>query len=243
MIRFLLIVLLLSTYSQAQVLEVTKQTALLNLQGVTALGDIVLADDVSKLEIREVARVKVNSDASTIIVEASTADRGILPLVTYDANNYTVVGTGKIWISVLCLDFDKKLFFKETKTVELGKVTPPTPPEPPKPPVPDVPADSFDNIGQRVAEWAKGKSSNLELSKCFRESSDNLKSAQPEQLSLTITDQVNKLNERLKNVAGYGSYKEFIDGYNVDLQKRWPMSRGVLADYFKAVSIGFNPAQ
>ncbi len=243
MFRFLLILLSLTSLAQAQVLEVNKQTALLNLKGVTALGDIVLVTDASNLAISEVAKVKVNSDASSILVEASDSNRDVLQVVTHDLNNYTVVGTGKIWISVLCLDFDKKIFFKEMKTIELGKVIPPTPPEPPKPPVPDVPTDSFDNIGQRVAAWSKGKPSNLELSKAFFKVSGNLKSAEPEQLRLTITEQVNSLNQELKSIAGYSSYQEFIDGYNLDLQKRWPMTRGVLSDYFKAVSVGFNPAQ
>src|SRR5690606_35899658 len=94
--------------------------------------------------------------------KASDAKREPLATEQIGERKFLVRGSGKVWIAVTCVDFARQIFEEDAFTIDIGASPEPIPPDPPAPPepepdpVPDVPADRFDNLGQRVAQWAVG---------------------------------------------------------------------------------------
>lgn len=237
--------LLVSSLCLGQAVEIVKHKGITGLQDPVVVGDFILVNDAANLKVQEVAIISVNSEASNISVEASDITRSELPVSSIDKNTYVVQGSGKIWIEVFCVDFAKNIFLKEKKTIELnnGPTPPgPTPPGPTPPnPTPDtVPDDLFDNIGKRVNEWSTGLTANVEMSNAYLKAYKFLK----ENPGATVNDGANLLNSELLKIAAYSTYSSVMSKVNQDLSDRWsksPLSKGVLADYWKAVAVGFNP--
>lgn len=119
------------------------------------------------------------------------------------------------------------------------------PPEPPKPdpdtptppgPSPDVPADPFDNLGQRVATWAAGLEGRGSAAAVYRAAAKSLRENPSKTIDDTGADVVKGLNEAI-NYASYATLRAHI---NADLQARWPLSRGLMADYYDAIAAGLE---
>jgi hypothetical protein len=235
----LLLLLLFSSEVVAQTVKVEAKTALVGIKNPTLVGGVVVVEDISSMTTTPAAYVTIDTTAENVIVEASDLQRNRIEVITIDKTNYLIPAKGKIWVDVLCIDFSKNIFIKETKIVELSPAPEPDPkPDPDVPtPNPDVDTDVFDNIGQRVAAVTKRLPNNLQIRTIYKTASDKLKSDP----SVTINDSATYIAGELLKINGYTEqYKEFIKLVNDDIAKRWPMSRGVMADYWLAVSKGFK---
>lgn len=106
---------------------------------------------------------------------------------------------------------------------------------------PDIPPDDFQNIGQRVAAWAKGLQGTDKAAAIFKESARLL----DEDPTKTVDDVATWLIKQLQESVPYDSpgWSKLRANYGADLQQRWPLSGGVLADYYRAVAAGLEAAE
>ena len=132
----------------------------------------------------------------------------------------------------------------EIVVVTVGEPVPPTPPNPPVPPppdVPDVPEDQFDNLGQRVAEWATGLPDLTVLAGVYKRYAEKLVSDASE----TVGSISEKLLEEVKANPNYAAYEELRKSLNADLQQRWAIAaldRLGLSEYYLAIAAGLEAA-
>lgn len=231
--RTLVLFLLLTTQCLAQSIVVTNETIVTGLNNVRQIGDYLLIDPKSKIDIVPAALVNINVDAANISVRFSDKDRRPVPFVKITEKQYLLTQVGSVWIDLVAVDFPKNVLVLDQA---VAIIEPITPPEPPKPPAPDVPPDQFDNIGQRIAAWAKTGTINPTIGKIYLDAAKALKSNP----ATTITDQTQIIANALKALPEYSKYVEFTNGLNADLAKRWPMTKGVLADYYTAVALGLG---
>lgn len=121
----------------------------------------------------------------------------------------------------------------------VGEPEPPEPPDPPDPPAPDVPDDQFQNIGKRVALWATGFDEAGEVAEAYRDAASSLRTDPQSTVDSVSADLISSLKDDV-DFDAYAS--EIGTNINADLQERWPMSKGVLADYYDAVAVGLEAA-
>lgn len=240
--RTLLAFLLLTATSFAQTLEVQPGHVISGLKNPQQVGDYIVVDKDSVPKLEQVALVRVKSEANNVIVKVSNLERNTVPVAKIDDRTYVVVGSGKLWVRCVCIDFQKNIYTDEETVVELGNVNPePLPPAPnPNPnPSPTVPPDAWDNIGQRVATWTLGLPANKDIGQIYLKHANVLRT-NPQ---VTINDESAALTADLSKISNYGMYTAFSTNINEDLKKRWsvsPMSKGVLADYWTAIALGLG---
>jgi len=104
---------------------------------------------------------------------------------------------------------------------------------------PDVPSDAFDNVGQRVAGWAKGLDGTEKAAKCYR---DAVKTLREEKLTINSVNA--KLLLDLADAVAYEEYRTVWDNINKDANTRWAgITRFKLADYYDAIAAGLDGAK
>lgn len=241
--RTIFIWLLLVSQSFAELdVSVTKSRVLSGLANPRVVGDVVLIDGDQQPKVTPAAIVTVKTDYKFVRVKARTSLFEALPIEKLSDGSYLLTGPGKFALEVTVFDPEKGIDEKVV-VVELGEITPPTPPDPPKPPEPKpepVKPDLFDNIGQRVAQATATATKKLEVAKVYREGAVSLR----EDPSVTVNDVFEKVFQKRATIVGVDpAWKPFSELLQADVQKRWPMSRGVVADYFDAVSAGLDPAK
>ena len=239
--RGLILWLLLTGLGFAQ-MDVQPGYVVSGLNGSKLVGDYIVVEKDSLPKLESVAVIKVRTEATNIIVKATNKDRNTIPVAKVDDTTYVVIGSGKLWVRCVCIDFAKNIYQDDEAVIELGAPAPePVPPKPDVPtPTPDnVPSDAFDNIGQRVAQWTKGLPSNKEVGQVYQKYASLLKSSP----AATVNDASSMLTGELVKVPQYQAYATFSSNVNEDLKRRWtnsPMSKGVLADYWLAIALGLG---
>jgi hypothetical protein len=246
----ILVFLLLCSPAFAQTV-VTTPLALNGLKAVRQVGDAVFVDEKSVPKLEPVLLVELTTMARTktsvtvwdaddrvvpmkLISDPELSDKDKVPKDKPLYFAYQVTQSGVFRVRSVCVDFDVKVYEEFEDTFTVGP--PPPPPEPPKPPVPPVPPDLFNNIGQRVAGWAAGLPSNAAMLTAYAKAAERLRT-DPSQ---TIDSASALLSTDLKAIQGVEAYANVTTQINADLKSRWPLSRGELADYFAAVSLGFG---
>ena len=240
--RTLLSFLLLSSSCLAQLdfsipTEVTKTQAIVGLQEPKIAGDMVITKSAKNVKIKDISLLDIKSEAAIINVKASDVKRNPVEVSKLSRTQFAVVNDVDVWVQVTAIDFDKKIFVDETKVLKATNPTPTPQPDVPTPtPTPVVPNDQFDNMGQKVAELSKGLADNRVISKLYSDLAKELRSTP----AMTVTEANTKLKNGLIAIpnfeTNYGKVRDFL---NTDITKRWPMSKGVLADYWEAISKGF----
>jgi hypothetical protein len=219
---------------------VTKSQAVIGIEEPKIAGNMVITKSAKNLKVKEIALLDIKSEAAIINVKASDSKRNPVEVSKLERTQFAIVNDVDVWVQVTAIDFDKKIFVDETKVL---KATTPPVPEPDKPepdvpkPNPTVPTDQFDNIGQRVDALTKGLTNNRVISKLYSDLAKELRDTPV----MTVTEANVKLKNGLLALpnfeADYGKVRDLI---NTDITKRWPMSKGVLADYWEAISKGFT---
>lgn len=221
--------------------NITKQQAIFGLESPVVAGDMVITKSAKDVKIKEIAVLDITSEAAILNVKASNKDRTAIQVAKLSRNTFAVDNTTDVWVRITAIDFDKKIYIDEERLVKAS--TPPEPDVPnPKPdeptPNPTVPTDQFDNIGQRVAALTKGLSQNKDIAKIYQTLATELRTNP----TLTVTEANTKLKTAISDLPENfdTNYSKVRDLINSDITKRWPMSKGVLADYWEAISKGFN---
>lgn len=251
--RFLasiLTLLLLTGFSHAQQLGDSKLEVTYILEGIEGhkpLGKYISLPEKSKPKVRPVGLLTIDSKGKSLGLKAETKDRDRVPIDLIESKGtnrtYIIVASGKVYIDLITYDPKSKLIEFDSKIITIGEEKPddedpdPTPDDED----PSVPDDDFDNIGQRVAKWAKGLKKVQVAATVYKNAAMSLR-IDP---SKTINDVSEKLISDLKVGVDFESYSKLRANINADLQERWsvsPLSRGVLADYFDAIAAGLEKA-
>lgn len=231
--------------------SVTTPTAVVGLENVQQVGDLLLVDPASKPVMRTVGLIQVVSRSSQVVVKVTDTDRNIVPVVAVGdpvadtddpelmSRRFIVRQNGKLWVRVTQIDFVRKIYDDTESTFTIGPAPeplPPVPPVPPVPPTPNVPTDPFGNIGQMVAGCSQGLPSNAAVGAVYAKWGRLLKTDP----SLTIDLAASQMNTELRAIPRYNEYAACMQNINAQVAKYWPMSRGVLGDCWLAVSRGFG---
>lgn len=247
--RSIIMFLLLTATSFSQI-DAKVLVAFSGLKSPIVVGDMILGEQIGDIQPIPVGYVTVTTKASTVEFSASDIARKEVAFILASDTlvedtrtlTYLITTPGDTWVEAMCVDFDKKIFSKYKANISIAAPKPPTPPEPPTPPTPptpDVPPDSYGNIGQRVAEWTKGNPNNKIIGQIYLDASVSLK----EDLALTINQVTNNLITKLRASPSYVNYDKFKEGLTADANARGPMTRGVLADYWRCIALGFGVKQ
>lgn len=109
-------------------------------------------------------------------------------------------------------------------------------PDPPPKPTPDVPPDAFGNVGQAVAAMAVQLPNNAQAAANYTKAAKALRTDP----GATVNSVSAALALENKTKLDLPAYTETLAFVEAELNKRWPMSMGVLADYYTAVAAGFE---
>lgn len=221
--------------------NVVKYQQVTGLKNPVIIGSAIFVESLDATIVsKPVALIIAKSESgSEIRVEASDQQRQSVVVEKFEGG-YLLSAPGKTWVEVkeyieIEIGGVKRKFLADSKVivVELG---PPAPPPPPPPP--PVPPDAFGNIGQRVAAWTAGLPKRKELAAVYKAASNRLKT----DLQATVTVVTSDIVEQRSKVLGtdYQSYAKFIESLKADLNTRTPMTKGTLADYCAAISLGLE---
>lgn len=248
-LRLALISLLLVTPAFA-VNVTTKGGYLFENATATAFDEnyVFIGQPIEGLTGKPCVLVSVQTEAKNVSIKVSNIKREPVEYITVSRTMFLIATPGKQWVDIVEFDADKNIFSWDTVVVTVSddpfNPDPPDPdpdpdpepdPDPPEPP--DVPEDPFDNIGRRVAEWSNGLPANEEVGKVFKKWSAKALNDP----SLTTDDLTSGLQEDLNAISEKPQYVEPVfSKINADTAERWPMSKGVLSDYWKYVALGFG---
>lgn len=217
------------------------------LIGGVLVGKPVIGEGVSTEDFAPAQAIFVKSDKdltkSLVRLKCETASAKMVETGLYVIDT---PGTHKVEVNVIAWG-EPPTWEDEVVTVVVGEPTPPptppeppAPPEPPTPPAPDVPADEFDNLGQRVAEWAVGLPDLKVLSSIYREYAERMLSDETE----TITSLSVQLVAAVSALPNAASYTALRNAVNADLTARWdsfpPNRRLKLSEYYLAIAAGLE---
>jgi len=237
----------LSAVASAQVTySVTSQTVIDGVTEADLDGSVLVVPPGVSLKPISTSLISLEgAEGFSFAVMAEDARGGAVKVIETEAGGYRVFSTGRLKSSSFGTDFDAR---KQTLLrIEINPDPGPDPPgpdpgpDPPGPePNPDVPEDDFDNIGRRVNQWADGLLERDAYAKAFRTAADCLRNNP----SGTVDSCNTKLSEAIKAASSFAQYSAAV-GSNLseDLDDRWPLPRGVLADYYDAVAAGMGVGQ
>lgn len=241
MARAVIAWILLASAAVAQIeSKATTQYIVSGIDGYSVVGDLVVVPEGSRPKVSAVGLVEVDCDASMISVRASDSQRKPVEVRKIEATKFLVLGQGRLWVDVTCIDFERQFFDQSQFVIDVGDSPDPEPEpdpdEPDNPDPPDVPDDAFDNIGKRVAAAAIGKPSNESIAKIYKKWAEAVVSDP----TLTVSSASGGLVKDLAVVPGYSeAYADVRELINTDVKARWPLSKGVLSEYWMSISRGF----
>jgi hypothetical protein len=219
---------------------VEKAKAITGIASPRVVGDVILVGEDAKPVVSSVAIVRVGTKAKFVKIKARRSLFDLGAVTKIGDGEWMLVGSGKYAVEITT--FDPELGIDET-VVEVVLGDPEPEPEPPAP-EPDIPApgpmppDAFDNIGQRVAKVTAGLPKRVEVAGVYRFGAKQLR----EEPLTTVNSAFDRIFAERASILGsdFEKYKPFVELISNDVKQRWPMSKGVLADYFDAVAVGLG---
>lgn len=86
------------------------------------IGNVVTDEVEQDKQEQNVKMLKVTTDASRVVVTADNEKRTPVPVVKMSDEFYIVNGTGKVWVTVQSVDFEKQIFDQVQLVMELPEV-------------------------------------------------------------------------------------------------------------------------
>jgi len=211
--------------------------------GYQDLGDgvIILGENGDPKE-EWIGRLRLDGDFDTASIIVDDEDRTPIRFEKRSKSEFLILGTGRVYILATLVTQEPLNIEQRQFVLEIPEGDGPGPgpgPDPGPDPLP-VPDDAFDNIGKRVAEWTAGLNNREAIGRAFLETAEFARSTP----SATINGVQQVLADKLASVPEYSDqYDTFRLNLSTDLQQRWPLRRGVLADYYDAVAAGLGVSQ
>ena len=243
--RFAPLLLLLAGTAHAELTVSTAQTYVLagvdNVQVYEATGTILVSpDEVGTLRTDPACLVTVRAPSdSTVLVEAvgeRLLESALLlispPAVESDpiqVKQYLITAKGRHAIIVRSINADRTID-RDVLAVTVGQ-----------PKQTGIPPDEFDNIAQRVAEWAAGCTENATYAGLYEKAAADMAKL-PE--SVSITSQNRTLETAVADkITNLTQYEKMRQGIAVDTLERYKsMDRQGLSKYWAAIGKGLRGA-
>lgn len=246
MIYRLLAFLLLSSTALGQITtEAETRYRVDGIQGWQIVEDVVFAPKDSKPKLVAVGWVTVDSEAAIIKIKAETEKRVRLEVKQFTSNQFAVLGTGKIWIDVTAVDFEKQIFDQDSFVIDVeGSPEPePEPPGPDPEPEPDdseVPEDKFDNLGQRIDSQATADNLQLDLRNRHAEIYASAAKKMEERQLVRTSDVKEYTQSELAKLQRDTSWTKTIDIITKSANNLSPLSWADTILWYKAVAAGLR---
>lgn len=240
---FISCILCLPLQAEITISDVVIQPAITGLVSPEIIGNNAVTYATSSKPVLngQLGRVQIKSDSKYLSVKARFYSEPMLPKgLTHNPNQtdeWYITGSGKCVIEVI--GFDPGIQ-EASREILLGPPAPPDPPPQPPGPVPSpIPVDEFNNIGQRVATWSANLPQKNVVGALYHKYATRLRS---DPTVGTINDAVALLNQDKVTSLGTDNvfWMEFMTKLNAELQSRWPMARGTLADFWDRVGVGLS---
>lgn len=219
-----------------------------NLVNPKVFDEAVLVDSINSTDSIPAIVINLDTTAKTIDV-AAWEDDETAAVITLGAKQFALGGLGEVRFLIITVG-DDYVVKKKQLTVQFPEPKPNPNPQPdPKPdptpnpdPVPNpdtkiLPKD-FDEIAKRVQGWSKGLPKTKEVANNYRAYAALLRKPQGTVNSISEA-MVSARNTLLGDSA---PWSPLIASVSTDLQTRWPVSKGVLADYWDCIAAGLDPA-
>jgi len=103
-----------------------------------------------------------------------------------------------------------------------------------------VSSDSFDNLGKRVCSWSAGLPKKAEVAAVFEKYAGRLMKDPSTTINSVSTELIAEREAVLGSDAA--SYKPLMDDVQTELNARWPMSKGTMANFYMAIAAGLKGA-
>ena len=244
--RFILMLLMLSGSAFAQLSVTSRIESYSEYKAAPrVVGNRVYYATDSKVTEGQMGFVVVNGPADSVRVKAKRLrivdNRIVTERATVEkigAREFAITGEGTYTVEVTGFSKSDVEDYPEFE-ITLGTIPPKPEPLPPGPePAPNVPPDSFDNLGQRVAQWSVGLPKRVEVGSIYAKYAKQLGSDQ----KLTISQAFeNASQERLAVLGADGpKYNDIVIKINAEVSKRIPMGKGVVIDFFNALARGYG---
>lgn len=224
--------------------QLVVKRCVLELGSYRDINGLLLIDEKANPTIANVGQLLLVGDFETSSVIADDLARVPVPVEKVSEREWLIKGKGRVFVLAILTGKTSELRRYEITIDSLKPGPGPDPVVPgPDPVTPDpVPTDAFDNIGQRVFGWAQGIPGARKAAPMYARASELLAADQTQTIdsvSLYLVAELSKLVE-------FEDLLSVRKNINADLQQRWainPLPRDVLADYYKAISIGLGASQ
>lgn len=227
-----------------QSLETRAETRLMvqGIDGYEVVGDRVLAPESSKPKLVPVGLVVIDCEASIKRLKAEDLARNPIPSEQIDDRRFLILGQGRVWIAVTCVDFDKQIFDQKEFVIEVGEAPPPPGPDEPDAPEPDEPEPTgeFSALTKAIDKFCDD--SNLQVDKrqrvaeIYLDIGSRLESKDIKRTSAAVEELV----QRLAELQLDGKFKEAIKIAEQDGRTRDALTVAQTAEWYKAVAKGFD---
>jgi hypothetical protein len=217
-----------------------------NLVNPKVYEEAVLVDSVNSTDSIPAIVLNLDTDSKSIDIDVWDEDDSAA-VIRLGEKQFALGGLGEVRFLILTVGDDFKIKkkhllvqFPDPKPNPNPQPDPQPDPTPTPTPGPDdkkLPAD-FDEIAKRVQGWSKGLSKTKEVANNYRQYAALLRKPQ---------GTINSISEAMvaarNTILGDSApWKPVLEPMNADLQTRWPLSKGVLADYWECVAAGLDPS-
>ncbi|WP_372897346.1 hypothetical protein [Stieleria sp.] len=213
------------------------------IRGVSAAdldGDCLVLPDTTAPKVERTTLIVLDgAEGYSILVLAKEPNGKPVRVTESERGGYRAYTTAEAWVTLFCTDFanQKQQLVDIVINEDVEPEPEPDDPDPPTPAPDNVPEDDFGNIGQRVAKWSAGVANRIDYAIAYEAAATRLRSSPSD----TVDDVGEKLVADLQAVASFEKYLPAVGvKLNEDIKGRWPLSRGVLADYYTAIAVGFR---
>lgn len=238
--RSLLLLVILVGQVFGQVTEPDTKYRVTGIEGSERIGDQVLVDKDAMIGKEAIGTYRVITEASIVTIRALNQKFEPVETKEIDEGFFFIFGSGKIRITVTCVDFDKKIFEQKEEVLVIDGNPEPNPddPDPPPPDPDDVPDDEFNNIGKRIHTWSQGLPANRRFGNIYYSFSQKIVR------DVRTINQINAdMNAELLRIPEFSEYQDVMTKLSAELNQRWsvqPLTKTALSNYWKAISEGFG---
>lgn len=216
------------------------------VDGYEQVGGLLLVPADANPVLRAVGVVTIDVEASMISVKASNAKREPVDVQKIDATKFLVLGQGKIWIDVTCIDFEKQFFDQKQFTIEVGADPTPAPDNPDEPdqpdnpePNPDMPTD-FDGLAGKIDAIADAANLQFDLRGRLAEIYATIADRMDSRDIKRTSDSIAELNAATATLRLGPEWSTLFDAIRADGSTRPPLTFQQSIQWYRTVAAGIK---
>lgn len=188
----LCLVFTVPTYAQLE-LKTANVNQLSGVNSLLSVGDVVLVQNVDELEgikLQPAVMIKVTTEAANVEVDVTDADRRRVEFTKLEEKEgtslYLVSTPGKFWVDVTVIDFERNIYRRDWKVIEVEKGTP-IGPGPAPSPIPDPSPQLQQLVAPITIKLAGEKERAFAISMTFQGFADGVMAIMPKDVATFAT--------------------------------------------------------